>query len=86
MSENREESGMKCSECVKNGLTSRVYDHGSTRTLMGWVPYYDEDGKPHNHDPNATTYGYRCSRGHHWVIKHKPPCGAPGCPYGTITQ
>ncbi len=55
---------MKCPECVKQGLTSRVYIESGTTTCLGWSPYYDENGRYHSHDPNMTTTGYRCSNGH----------------------
>jgi hypothetical protein len=57
---------MKCPECVKAGQRSEVYDLGSSTTLMGVHAYYDENGQHHYHDPNKTTTGYRCSKGHEW--------------------
>lgn len=57
---------MRCPECEREGKKSKVYVGMSTRTLMGWQPYYDEDGKFHNDDPNHTTTEYDCSNGHKW--------------------
>jgi hypothetical protein len=48
--------------------------------MMGWQPYYDEDGQYHNHDPNWTTQGFRCSKGHNWQTSSQKPC--PNCLYG----
>ncbi len=57
---------MKCPECVKRGNKSKVYVGCSSTTLVGWIPYYDEDGKFVSNDPNTTTTSYSCSLGHRW--------------------
>jgi hypothetical protein len=68
---------MKCPECEKEGERSCVYDLGGRTTLMGWMPFYDEDGRYHSHDLNETTHSYRCSRGHYWEVTSPPPvCAA----------
>ena len=46
---------MKCSECITEGKKSQVNPGWSTVTAMYCAPYYDEDGKYHNHDRNTTT-------------------------------
>lgn len=56
----------KCPVCQFQGLKSIVYQGGCTATLLGWQPYYDEEGRYHSEDPNTTTCGYRCSNGHHF--------------------
>jgi hypothetical protein len=61
------ETNMQCKECQESGRTSRVYPGLSTRTMMGWQPYYDEAGVLHNEDPNKTTTHYSCSNGHKWT-------------------
>jgi hypothetical protein len=63
---------MKCPWCVAEGERSRLTPQGSARTLMGWSPYYDEDGKYHTHDPNNASPLYLCSRGHRWVAGYNP--------------
>lgn len=68
---------MKCEECVAEGERSTVTSLGGMSTLMGFRPYYDEDGNYHVHDPNTTTSGYRCSRGHQFVESTLSPC--PTC-------
>lgn len=69
---------MKCEQCVSEGKTSRVYEEGGgLTTLLGWSPYYDEDGKKHEHDPNGTVYSYRCSNGHKWSKVYRRKC--PSC-------
>lgn len=55
---------MKCPQCEKEGKRSRVYVGQSYSTLLGWTPYYDEDGNWINNDPNTTTTSYHCSEGH----------------------
>ena len=58
---------MKCPECVKSGLRSRVYIGLSSTTLLNWTPFYDEDGQLRNvRNPNTTTTDYTCSQGHSW--------------------
>ena len=73
---------MKCEECVKAGEKSRVNSHGGMSTLMGYTPYYDEDGVYHNHDGNRKTNHYSCSNGHQWVEVGKNACPAKGCDFG----
>ena len=65
---------MKCAECAKSGLKSRVYVGMSTVTCMGWQPYYDEDGRHHSHDPNTHQTQYSCSNAHKWAEDSSPAC------------
>lgn len=63
---------MKCPECVKEGARSTMTPGGfSTTTCMAFSPgHFDEDGKWVAHrDPNITTTGYTCSRGHRWMVQ-----------------
>ena len=71
---------MKCSKCVAEGKTSRVYTGGGSSTCMAWDTYYDEDGKYHSHDPNYHSSNYRCSNGHEWVMTYIAKCSS--CDYG----
>jgi hypothetical protein len=58
---------MFCPQCQEEGKKSRVLPGPtSVRTLLYSQPYYDEDGKYHDHDRNTTTRGYSCSNGHSW--------------------
>jgi hypothetical protein len=68
---------VKCPECVEAGLESKVYSNGSTNTLLGWRPYYDEQGTYHIHDPNRTIDGWYCSNKHYWGEVRKKSC--PNC-------
>jgi hypothetical protein len=68
---------MKCDECVAEGERSTLTSLGGMTTLLGWHPYYDEDGNYHAHDPNETKSLYRCSRGHQFTKVTTPPC--PSC-------
>jgi len=65
---------MICPECKKENKKSRVYLGSSFTTLMAPVPYYDEDGRLHVHDPNITTISYSCSNGHSWTVKKSGEC------------
>lgn len=65
---------MKCPECKKAKLKSRVYPGIGSATLMYCRPFYDEDGKYHFHDLNTTTTSYSCSQGHDWVETTKGSC------------
>jgi len=62
---------MKCPECVKEGLRSRVSFGATSTTLMGVSRYYDEDGKLVVHDPNTRTTRYNCSEGHVWIVRER---------------
>lgn len=74
---------MKCQQCVEEGLTSRVFSRGATRTLMaGGGEHWDEEGVRHYHEINTENALYECSNKHLFCIKGKPECGAEGCAYG----
>jgi len=65
---------MKCPECQELELKSMVYSKGSSSTLMGCMPYYDEDGKYHDHDVNTVTESFRCSNNHYFSKKILNSC------------
>jgi hypothetical protein len=65
---------MICKECQNQGLKSQVHPGIGMRTLMGWSPYYDENGKFHSHDPNTITTDYKCSNGHSWEEQSHITC------------
>lgn len=71
---------MKCPVCIEKGLKSSVYPGGGSCTAMYCAPYYDKDGKYHNHDMNTSTFGYSCSRGHRWSVSSNGSC--PSCDFG----
>ena len=50
---------MKCPVCLIEHTKSTVTEGGGARTLMGHLPFHDEEGKRHDHDPNISTTGYR---------------------------
>jgi hypothetical protein len=71
-------SPMICTQCHDEGRRSKVYDEGSTMTLLAAQTFYDEDGNKHFHDPNGQTTHYRCSNGHRWqeaAVKKSCWCG-----------
>lgn len=74
---------MKCEKCAAFGDKSKVYSDGASSTLIGGGgEMWDEDGVSHYHNPNTTSTGYHCNKGHRWSIKGKSPCWAKGCDYG----
>lgn len=68
---------MKCPVCEPKGQASRVYPdgYGATTAMMGET-FWDEKGVYHDHDPNSSTEGYRCSLGHRWWVTSQPSCSA----------
>lgn len=75
---------MKCIKCVEQGLKSKLYNLGSSITLMGWSPYFDEEGIYHNHNPNTRTTTYECSNGHYFNVAGHDKC--PNCDYGRVPE
>jgi len=57
---------MKCPVCIKENLTSRVYGGLGQMTSAYYPPFWDEDGKHHEHDANRRTSHYVCSLNHQW--------------------
>ena len=57
---------MLCPECQKLGLKSKACPGPGTTTLMYCPPFYDEEGRLHDHDSNVMRQGFTCSRGHSW--------------------
>lgn len=55
---------MRCKTCISENERSKIFALSSTQTLMGHNSYYDEDGKPHSHNPNLLSQNFRCSNGH----------------------
>jgi len=73
----------KCEECEKAGVKpDRIYCEGSSSTLLGYSPYYDGDGKLHDHDPNMVSTSYKCSNGHRWGVTSRRSCPTCGDWYG----
>lgn len=68
---------MKCPVCEGEGQTSKVYPDGfgSTTAMLGET-YWDEEGVWHSHDPNTSSEGYSCSRGHIWTVVQQQACPA----------
>ncbi len=78
---------MKCPECVKLGVTSKVYSNGSLRTLMGGgETFYDEGGERHRHDPNRITNGWYCSNKHYFSEVFGLPCPNKKCDWVSLWQ
>lgn len=65
---------MICPQCQKEGKKSIIYPGMGYTTLVWNPPFYDENGKYHHHDTNATTSEYKCSNGHAWTEVTYPSC------------
>ena len=71
---------MICPVCKEAGLKSTVTEGGTSETLVGYFPFYDEEGKHHDHNDNCRITSFKCSRGHRF--SHRPQrtcwCGWKG--------
>ena len=65
---------MFCPECEKQGLKSKVYIKDTSGTLVYHAPFFDEDGRYHNHDSNIYTIDYRCSNRHVFSVETRGTC------------
>lgn len=70
---------MKCPECERLGLRSRVRIGSGFSTAMCGDSFYDEDGRYHNHDPNTVTWHYSCSNGHEFGRSETKRCPVADC-------
>ena len=61
----------KCPVCEAEGKVSRLHVGVSSSTLLAWSPYYDEQGRSVNNDPNTLTTEYWCSEGHRFTAKSR---------------
>jgi hypothetical protein len=68
---------VRCEEC--GDKPHKAFHLGTSVTLMGWLPYTDETGAHHAHNPNKHTDGFRCSNGHSWTRERYVGC--PACGY-----
>lgn len=75
---------MKCPTCVESGQRSTVHEGAVTTTLMGFSPFYDEDGAYHSHNPNRSSVSMECSNGHRWGRSWKAACPAGDYPPGAV--
>lgn len=63
-----------CSKCKDQGLKSTIIITSCTSTCVAYIPFYDEGGKIHHHDSNATNNKLKCSNGHEWVDTYYSTC------------
>ena len=68
---------MKCLECQREGVRSKVFVGVMTSTLMHCPGFYDEEGVYHIHDMNEITTSYTCARGLCWAGAGDKSC--PNC-------
>lgn len=67
-----------CQECYNQGLMPERINLVEGMVTAAYVsPFYDGEGKLHNHDTNRHTEELKCSNGHEFtrVIPHKCWCG-----------
>ncbi len=57
---------MICKQCKEESKTSTITPGIALITCMYCAPYYDEQGKLHDHDYNTATVNYICSNEHQW--------------------
>jgi len=72
---------MICKQCQTDGEKSTIQVGVGTTTLLYCAPYFDEDGKYHNHDSNISTSNYTCSNGHKFS---KSTSGSCWCGWGDV--
>ena len=72
------ENLVKCPVCFKEDKKSQVFPGSISRTAMYCQPFYDEDGRFHQHDSNLTTSEMSCSNGHKWTDKTNSSCWCGG--------
>lgn len=65
---------MICPACKSEGRTSKVYPGLTETTCLGYTPFYDEEGRFHDHDPNRRRSRMRCSNGHSWPETYRAKC------------
>lgn len=65
---------MICEECQKLNKKSTIAIGNSMMTAVYYTPFYDENGKYHNHDNNKKTTSYSCSNGHKWSVSNWGSC------------
>lgn len=65
---------MICDQCRKESRTSNVEETIHIKTAAFYAPFYDEEGKLHIHDNNATVSKYTCSNGHTFSRKSEIHC------------
>ena len=71
---------MKCPECERQGMVSKLYLQYGPTTDMATHEFYDEEGKYHFHDPNSSTTIFKCTNRHVGAISQSRKC--PSCDYG----
>lgn len=65
---------MICPVCKEQGLLSDVRNEETSTTLMGYIAYYDDEGKYHHHDDNTRSTISHCSNGHTFSYRYENSC------------
>jgi len=59
---------MRPPSCERDPAECRIVSHGMSRTLLGWMPTYDGNGRQIGRDPNITTEDMECRTcGRRWT-------------------
>lgn len=64
----------RCPTCRAENRKSKVYPGACSSTLLGFTPFYDEEGRYHYHNPNTSNCSFQCSNGHQWNESEVAKC------------
>lgn len=70
---------MRCPECMKLDLRSRIDEHRPRPEPAKVERFFDENGVKHIHDHAVYAAVYTCSNRHSFRTKSMSRCPAPGC-------
>jgi hypothetical protein len=70
---------MECNQCGQAGsVVCRVI-----KEPIDFLPFSDEEGKIHLHDPNVKVLDWACPKDHAWTEHRMHLC--PSCHYGAMS-
>jgi hypothetical protein len=75
---------MKCPECVRLNLTSRLAVHKAEGKKETVAVFYDEDGKKHVHAPTIRRTIFSCSNKHAYVTMTVEACPQRCCSWNDM--
>ncbi len=66
---------IKCPTCVnKLDRPSKAYVLESSKSPVVYLPFFDEEGRRHDHDITVTIHQLQCSEHHRWIIEERQNC------------
>lgn len=63
-----------CPICKLANVAGIAIKCRSTTTMFGWGPFLDDEGRKHEHNPNAIERHLTCARGHQWTVPDPQQC------------